>query len=67
MNWISVKNKLPTKYVNVLAISKFGKHGITCVGSDNKLDDFELEINQSDFWTHCMWIPKKPNLKGDGH
>ena len=44
MKWISVKKRLPHKYVNVLAISKFGKFGLTCVGSDNKLDDFELSV-----------------------
>ena len=60
MSWISVKKRLPNKYVNVLAVSKFGKYSITCVGSDNTLDDFELEVNQSDSWTHWMWIPKKP-------
>jgi len=59
MKWVSVKKKLPHKYVNVLTISKFGRFAITCVGADNKLDN-ELEVYELDKWTHWMHLPEPP-------
>lgn len=60
MEWISVRSELPPKFKNVLAYSKFGHYGITCVDSSGEMDTFLLEIEQKDKWTHWMPLPNPP-------
>jgi hypothetical protein len=58
--WTSVENGLPPKFKNVLGLSKFGKVAITCVDSAGELDQFELEVDRDDCWTHWTYLPPKP-------
>lgn len=59
-DWIPVENRLPAKFKNVLGLSKLGKIAITCVDSSGELDQFELEVDFNDCWTHWTSIPPKP-------
>lgn len=58
--WISVKERLPEFNKNVLALSKNGVIAISCVDSAGKLDDFELEISNGDYYTHWQPLPTPP-------
>lgn len=63
MAWISVRKELPPKFKNVLCYSKKGQIRITCVANDGKLDDYELESDQDDKWTHWHYLPSPPKKK----
>src|SRR6185312_17297156 len=52
--WIDVKDRLPKFNKNVLALSKKGKIRISYVDRGGNLDDFELEVNKGDYYTHWM-------------
>lgn len=60
MKWISIK-QLPPKFKNVLAISKKGVMAITCVDNSGKLDNFHLEVDGKDYYTHWLPLPLSPN------
>lgn len=60
--WIKVNDRLPEYNINVLAISSKKDIRLTCVGSDGILDDYELEVDESDYWTHWMPLPQSPTL-----
>lgn len=59
-DWTPVEVGLPPKFKNVLGLSKLGKIAITCVDASDKLDEFEIEVDQGDKWTHWPFIPPKP-------
>jgi hypothetical protein len=67
--WISVKDRLPGKFKNVLVISDKGRIRITCVDASGKLDEFEQVkglIDKKDDdkkWTHWQPLPPAPDSK----
>ena len=61
--WISLKKKLPPKFKNVLCISKKGQIRIACVDSSGKIDEFELEVDRNDKYTHWQPLPLPPAKK----
>jgi hypothetical protein len=57
--WISVEDRLPKTFKNVLGISNKGKIVIACVDSSGIFDDYPLG-GDSDFFTHWQELPNPP-------
>lgn len=59
MEWISVKDRLPEMFVNVLGYSSNGKIRIICVDASGELDEYELG-DIPDHWTYWTLLPEPP-------
>lgn len=56
--WVAVENP-PNTTRNVLAVSKKGRYAITCF-TESGIDNFELESDPSDYFTHWQPLPPSP-------
>jgi hypothetical protein len=63
--WVAVGDRLPKGFKNVLCISKKGQIRISCVDGSGKLDNFELEVDESDYYTHWQPLPTPPAQQTD--
>lgn len=68
--WISVKNyrRRPPKFKNVLMLSKCGVIRISCIMSNGKFDDYELETDEGDKWAYRQPLlspPKTSDKNGE--
>lgn len=60
--WISVEDRLPEKFRNVLCYSNKGQIAISCVDASGELDTFHLEAeNCAEWYTHWQPLPSPPS------